>query len=320
MNPPGSEGPPATQMAPRNARELLDRGRAFLARQGLDESRLEAELLVAHALGLERLRLFMDLDRPVTEREVALARELLVRRSQREPVAYLTGQREFYGRRFEVGPGVLVPRPETELLVDRVRAFAKGRVFAAGGPAVLDIGTGSGCLAVTLACELPGATVVAIDVSDAALAVAARNGTAHGAAVEWRKEDALERLAAPGGVAAWEPGGPFDVVVSNPPYIAREMRAELPRDVAEHEPEIALFAPRGAPDIWAQRLVIGVGPRLGAGGLLLVELGFDQAPRLRVWLAEKGFDASGKSPRGFTVRFGKDLAGIERYLAIAAPE
>ena len=153
---------------------------AFLERRGSDESRLEADLLVAHALGLERLELLMKIDAPLQPGEVDRARDLLVRRGRREPVAYITGSREFYGRRFEVGPGALIPRPETELIIDLARGWSRAVGAAEGalpeGPLrILDIGTGSGCLAVTLALELPSASVVAVDCSPEALVWAERN-------------------------------------------------------------------------------------------------------------------------------------------------
>ncbi|MEL6714143.1 MAG: peptide chain release factor N(5)-glutamine methyltransferase, partial [Planctomycetota bacterium] len=143
-----------TKDAPRTAREMLGLARGFLERKGLGEARLEAELLVGHALGLDRLRLFMELDRPVSGAEVDAARDLLVRRGRREPTAYIVGRREFFGRDFLVGPGVLVPRPETELIVDRARELVRERPDGSEPPVVLDVGTGSGCLAVTLFLEL----------------------------------------------------------------------------------------------------------------------------------------------------------------------
>lgn len=320
MTPAAPSGARGGEPPPRTARELLERARAFLARKGLAEGRLEAELLVAHALGLERLRLFVELDRPVMAAEVAAARDLLVRRGNQEPVAYLTGKREFYGRPFRVGPGVLVPRPETELVVDLARAWAKGRLFPGGGPRVLDVGTGSGCLAVTLALELTGSRVLAVDVSAAALEFARANGEALAAQVEWREQDAFVALGDGAQLVAWEAGNPFDLVVSNPPYIDGAERAALPEDVREHEPELALFAPKDEPDAWAQRLALVLAPRLAPGGRLLVELGYDQAPRLKVWLATRGFDGDLKSPRGFRAGFERDLVGHERVFWLAAPE
>ncbi len=142
---------------------MLALARGFLERKGLGEARLEAELLVAHALKVDRLGLFMRLDAPIQGAEVDLARDCLVRRGRREPTAYIVGQREFFGRDFAVGPGALVPRPETELIVDLARERIPSE--RTQGLRVADVGTGSGCLAVTLALELEGAVVDAIDLN-----------------------------------------------------------------------------------------------------------------------------------------------------------
>lgn len=282
---------------PRTVREVLARGREFLVRKGAGEARLEAELLVAHALGTDRLHLFLDLDRPVADGELDRARELLVRRSKGEPCAYLTGKREFYGREFEVGPGVLIPRPETEGLVDRGRERFAGRE----GVVVLDVGTGSGCLAVTLALELAGARVVATDVSSVALGYARRNAERLGAEVELREGDFLDSVA---------DGERFDLVVCNPPYVDVGVREELAVEVREHEPAEALFAPAGDVDWWVQALV-GRREILAEGGVLLVELGFDQGERVRGWL-----EGPGDEGIGIVWRLHRDLGGIERVLEV----
>ena len=279
-------------LVPRTAREMLELARAFLAKKGVDSSRREAELVVAHALGLDRLGLFLALDRPLAKDEVVRGRELLTRRGKREPTAYLTGQREFYGRVFQVGPGVLVPRPETELLVDRARALASGRADLA----VLDLGTGSGCLAVTLALELTRARVTASDLSARALSFARTNAERLGATVEFLEGDGLAPVR----------GRRFDLVLSNPPYVDPAARATLAPEVAEHEPAEALFAPEGKPDHWAEHLARAARELLAPGGMLLVELGFDQAPRLRASLADLGL------PLVFT----RDLERVERVLEV----
>jgi release factor glutamine methyltransferase len=282
--------------APATAGQMLALARDFLGRKQLAEARLDAELLVAHALGLDRLHLFLALDRPVTPAEVAAARELLVRRAGREPTAHLTGRREFYGRSFAVSRDVLVPRPESELLVDRARALLAGRA----APRVADVGTGSGCLAITLALELEGARVAAVDVSAAALALARANADRLGASVDLREGDGPRALA---------DAAPFDVVVSNPPYVRPEEAAALEPEVREHEPALALFLPAGEPDHWLLRLLDEALPLLAPGGALLIELGAGQAPRA-LELARA---------RGLAARCVRDLAGIERVLELAVP-
>lgn len=293
----GRGAPPGKPAVPRTAGEMVALARAFLERRGVEEARLEADLLVAHALDLDRLGLLMRLDRPVDDAEVDRARGLLVRRGRNEPVAYITGRREFYSRPFEVGPGVLVPRPESELLVDLARDHLRGR----GGAAtrVLDVGTGSGCLAVTLALEMEGATVVAVDSSAAAVAAAGRNAERLGAAVELHCADAL---------AVGDAGAPWDVVVANPPYVDPADAALLPPDVRDHEPAEALFAPAGDRDHWVRELLARAAAWLAPGGVLLVELGHDQAPRALALAREREIEASVHA----------DLAGVERVLRAAA--
>jgi release factor glutamine methyltransferase len=278
---------------PRTAREMLERGRAFLERKGIEHARLEAELLVAHALGLDRLGLFLSLDRPLERAEVARGRELLARRARHEPTAYVIGQREFYGREFRVGPGVLVPRPETELLVDRARARFAGR----HGMRIADVGTGSGCLAITLALELAPCEVVASETSPRALEYARENAQCLGARVTFRHGSGLEAL---------EPDAPFDLIVSNPPYVDPAVRDELAPEVREHEPSEALFAPTGEPDHWVELLIAEAPERLAQGGMLLVELGHDQAARLGPKLERIG------APWNFAL----DLARVARVLEL----
>jgi len=274
---------------------MLALARAFLQRKRIDEARLEAELLVAHALGLDRLGLFLQLERPLEPGEVDRARDLLVRRGRREPVAYITGRREFYGRVFEVGPGVLIPRPETELLVDLARERLAGRA----GARVADLGCGSGCIAVTLALELAGARVLAVDLAPEAVACTRRNAERLGAGLEAVEGDAFAELER--AVAA---GGRFDLLVCNPPYVTPEEGAGLAPEVREFEPAGALFAPPGDPDHWARRILARARETVAAGGTALVELGCDQGPRaLALARAE-----------GLTARVHADLAGVERVL------
>lgn len=290
---------------PRTAGELVALARAFLTRKGVESARLESELLVAHALSFTRLKLFMELDRPITPPEIDRARELLVRRGQREPCAYILGVREFFGRAFRVGPGVLVPRPETEHIVDAARDVCRERA-ARGEPVrrAADLGTGSGILAITLALEIEGLEVLAIDVSDKALAYARENARALSAErITFVEGDGFEALAA----AASGAGGRVDLVVSNPPYIQRSERATLAPEVVEHEPETALFAPEDDPDHFARRFLVERERWVRPGGVILVELGHDQAERVRSIARECGAN----------IRIRRDYDGHERVLEIS---
>ncbi|MDA1266841.1 MAG: peptide chain release factor N(5)-glutamine methyltransferase, partial [Planctomycetota bacterium] len=282
----GSSGIPT----PHTVGDMVAMARQFLERKGVAEARFEADLLVGHALGLDRLHLLLELERPLEGDEIDRARDLLVRRGRREPTAYIVGEREFYARPFRVGPGVLVPRPETELLIDLARDHVRDGAVRA--PRVFDVGTGSGNLAITLALEIEGAEVLAVDRSPQALVIARDNGVRSGAEVLWVEGDGLE---------VGDARGPFDVVVSNPPYVDRAVAGELAPEVLEHEPHQALFAPDGDPDYWVRELVARRERWLKPGGLMAIELGFDQAARLR-------------EIRG--VRFERDLAGIERALVV----
>ncbi|HTF88076.1 MAG TPA: peptide chain release factor N(5)-glutamine methyltransferase [Planctomycetota bacterium] len=292
----GSKDAAAADSGPRTAGEMLRLGREFLERKQFSEARLEAELLVAHALGIDRLRLFLELDRPLAPEEVTRGRALLSRRARREPVAYITGQREFYARPFQVDAAVLIPRPETELLVDRAREIVRSRELAA--PRCLDVGTGSGVIALTLALEIPSARVVAVDVSATALAVARANAKSLGVA-----EGAVEFLEGDGALAARE-RAPFDLVLSNPPYIALESKASLAADVRDHEPALALFSPAGDPHHWLRRLLAEAPALMTPGGVLLIEIGHDQG------------DVALELARGRTARVHKDLEKLPRMLEV----
>jgi release factor glutamine methyltransferase len=208
--------------------DVLRLSTTYLGDHGSTSARLDAELLCAQALGLRRIDLYLQFDRPLDEQELTAIRELLRRRGKGEPVAYITGTREFYGRPFTVTPDVLIPRPDTETLVQRAVAFLRDRP----GPSlrVADLGTGSGCIAITLGAEIPGTCLVATDVSDAALAVARANATSLGVAVEFVE-------------CSWADGldGAFDLVVSNPPYVTTEELAGVDRDVRDFEPSGALL-------------------------------------------------------------------------------
>lgn len=290
----------ADSAAPRDLRDMLARGRSFLQRQGLNEWRLEAEILVAHAVGLKRLELFLQLDRPVLPAELERGRELLVKRARRVPCAYLVGSREFYNLEFQVGPEVLIPRPESEQLVDLARERLRARLTPGRAPRIFDLCTGSGNLIVALGKHVPGAELMASDVSPAALEVAAANAQRHGVNVRFLAGDGWSALP------AGTPG--FDVILSNPPYIDPAAAAGLPADVREHEPAAALFAPAGQPDFWAHEILRGAATQLLPGGSVLIELGFDQAERLA------------KELSGNSYAFHRDLEGHQRVLEWRRPE
>lgn len=240
---------------------LLNWTAEWLGTKGSESPRLDAEVLLAHVRGCPRIMLYTAFDTPVAEADRTRFRELVKRRGGGEPVAYLVGSREFFSLPFRVTPAVLVPRPETEGLV--VRSLDICRPLAA--PRIIDVGTGSGALAVTLAKHLPRATLLATDISAAALAVAADNARRHGLAdrVEFV---ACDLFADP------RAAGPWDVVVSNPPYVREDEFDALPADVRLHEPKQALVAgPSGVEVI--TRLAAGAAERLVRGGWLVVEVG-----------------------------------------------
>jgi release factor glutamine methyltransferase len=270
--------------------------------RGIENARLEAELLLAAVLGVSRLDLYLQFERPLSAAEVERFRELVRRRLRREPLQYILGEAHFRELVLRVDPRVLIPRPETELLVGEVLAWARARVAAGGiegeGLGVVDIGTGSGAIALSLAREGPFSHVVATDLSADALAVAADNAARSGVAeqVEFR-EGALW--------AALGTDERFDVVVSNPPYIAEAERAELEPEVREWEPESALFAGEAGLAILAA-LVDGAPAHLRPGGLLALEIGSEQGAAVVGRI--EGTGAYGSA------RIVRDLAGRERIV------
>lgn len=236
--------------------EVLRRATGYLGTHGSTSARLDAEILLAHALGVRRLDLYLQFDRPVADAELAPYRELIARRGRGEPVAYLVGHREFMKLDFEVTPDVLVPNPDTEVLVQLAVSWARER----GRPVrVADVGTGSGCIAVAVAHYLPDATVFASDDDAAALEVAGRNVRAH--RLEGRVTLALGDLVDP-------LPGDLDLVCANLPYVAED--ADLPAEVLA-QPRHALFAgERGAALV---RRLLGAAPsRLAKGGALMAEV------------------------------------------------
>lgn len=262
--------------------------------RGLPSSRLDAEVLLADVLGVDRMRLYTHFDQPLGKDELAAYRERIKRRLGGESVAYLTGRREFWSLPFQVDARVLVPRPETEGVVEAALAALAGR----RAPTVADVGTGSGAIACAIAHERPDARVVAVDRSADALAVAAANARALEVEVELLEGDLLAPLG---------PFAPLDAICSNPPYVADGDWDALPPEV-KREPRGALLA--GADGLDAlRRLVDGAPPLLAPGGALILEVGAGQARQVAELMRARGFA---------TVEVRKDLAGIERVVVARA--
>ncbi len=243
-------------------RDVVDWAARDFAARGIPSARLDAELLVAKALGIDRVGLYLDLHRPLLEEERNAIRPLVARRRTREPVAYILGHRDFYGRRFAVTPDVLIPRPDTETLVEH----ALEQVPADAPCRIVDVGTGSGAIAVTLAAERPAATVIATDVSEAALRVAAKNAKAHGVQdrVRFECRDLLAESER------------YDLVVSNPPYIATSELSALEDEVRLYEPRSALEG--GADGLAVIRPLLERAARSTiVGAQMLFEIGAGQA-------------------------------------------
>lgn len=273
-------------------RRVLDWTKGHFEKQQIDAPRLTAEILLGHVLNLTRVKLFMDLDRPLAKEELATYRALIQRRLGFEPTQYLVGFKEFYGRRFSVDARVLIPRSETELLVEGVlQAIPKD------APArVLDLCTGSGCIAISIAAERPLASVWATDLSPDALAVAKQNAEALG--VDGRVTFFQGNLFEPVPTDAT-----FDVIVSNPPYVRLDELPTLQKEV-QKEPKLALD---GGVDglVVIRPLVAAAMPRLKAGGTLALEISDDQGAAVKTLL-----DAAG----AVDTRIVKDLARLDRMV------
>ena len=268
----------------------------YLKQHGSDTPRLDAEVLLAAARGCRRIELYTAFDEPVNDAVRAKFREWVRRRAEGMPVAYLVGEREFYSLPFRVTPDVLIPRPETELLLIRLLDLVKQRGEAGAEVSIADVGTGSGILAVCAARELPQARLTAIDIHPPALEVARSNAARHGVAerIEFVSGDLLESLPR---------ARRFDFIVSNPPYVSSAEFAKLPPTVRDFEPRQALLAgPQGTEVI--ERLLPQAAERLNSGGWLLVEV----SPMIESAVAKLLAAQAGLEPAP-TI---KDLAGLAR--------
>jgi release factor glutamine methyltransferase len=239
----------------------------FFTRKAIDDPRLTAELLLAHTLGATRMMLYTQYEKIPTAEQLTVFRDLVKRRGEQVPVAYLIGKASFFAMDLIVTPDVLIPRPDTETLVEEVITRTRAGGWLA--PKILDLCTGSGCVALALAKSLKSALVTAIDVSPAAVAVAEKNVAAMKLEerVTVRAGDLFEGLAGDAGV--------FEVIVSNPPYIPSGQIAGLMAEVRDHEPRLALDGGEDGLDLH-RRIVDGARERLATGGILALEIGFDQ--------------------------------------------
>ena len=280
-------------------RECLTRARARLKAAGFDlaDARLDARVILQHVLGRDAAWLLAHDDHRPTTTQVERIEAAVARRALHEPVAYITGIREFYGRDFVVSPVVLIPRPETELIVE---AFIEAFPDRTQPLTVADVGTGSGCLAVSIACEYPQVRVMATDISEPALALAQSNAARHGVAGR-----IVFRLASliPDDLAG------LDAVVSNPPYVSVHDHDALAPSVRDFEPHQALFAGRTGLDV-IEPLLDATTRALAPGGWLGMEIGAGQAASVMRLAAREGFTDA---------RMLKDLAGIERTLVARRP-
>ena len=270
--------------------EVLQATTAYLKKHNVENPRLNAEHLMAHALGRKRIELYLDFERKLTERELAPLRELVKRRSEGEPLQHLLGTVEFCGLTFLCDKRAMIPRPETEQLVELVIADCGSRI---ADSKIVDVGTGSGVVALSLAAKFPEAKILAVDVSDDALALAQENAARLSLSdrVRFLKSSLLENVE-----------GAFDLIVANLPYISTHDRDTLSREVL-HDPEVALFAGTQGDEL-VRDLIAEAPARLRPGGTLALEIGLCQSEALFLALAEKNYrDICSKNDYNGVTRF-----------------
>lgn len=270
--------------------EVLRGAETYLASHGVENPRLNAEHLLAHRLGLKRMELYLQFDRPLDENDRAPLRELVKRRAAREPLQHILGTVEFYGRTFHCDKRALVPRPETEQLAEIALELAKAK---SASPSLLDVGVGSGVLAITLALEISEASVWATDISPDALALAGENAIQHGGAqrLHFSQADLLPC-----------DGPAFDLIVANLPYIPSGDMADLAKEV-HHDPVTALDGGEDGLEV-IRRLIVAAPSRLVPDGVLLLEIGQGQSEVVAALLAESKF-------RDISLR--NDYQGVPRF-------
>jgi len=274
--------------------EILHESTKFLEAADIPSARLDAEVLLSFCLGDERLEFYKNPDKTISEMQLAAFRKLLTRRLQWEPVAYITGRKEFWSFSLEVNNSVLIPRPDTEIIVEEAVDICPN--FTSLPVRILDIGTGSGAIALALASEIEGVKVVATDISEAALALAQKNAAALGLIekIDFRQGNLFEPV-----------DGLFDIIVSNPPYIAANDYEELPVSVKAFEPREALLAGESGLEFY-EKLIYSAAGFLQKNGWLLLEIGAKQEAGIRSILEASGFYES--------VDLRRDYAGLPRVI------
>lgn len=281
-------------------RKLLEWTTPFFARKEVDAPRLSAELLLAHVLGIPRIKLYTDYERPLMPGELHQYRELVKRAAEQEPIAYLTGRAHFFNLEFHAAPGVLIPRPDTETLVENVMQFLRHQP-GMESPRILDLCTGSGCIALALAHHLKTATVLATDISKTAVALTQKN--IQHLNLDQRVIVAQGDLYEP--LASMVDIQPFDLIVANPPYIPSGQLVTLDRNVRDYEPWEALDG--GMDGLTIHRRILKDAPaHLRPGGQIYLEIAFDQAE-----LAKQVFR---EHPLFEDVKILKDYAGKDRVI------
>lgn len=277
--------------------EAITEGARRLTLGDVLEERRTAGLLLGHTIGVDRVYLLTRKDEQVDASLYEMYLTLIDRRAQGEPLQYLTGHQEFYGLDFKVTTDVLIPRPETEFLVERVLELAR---LLNTAPMIADVGTGSGCIAVSVAVNLPNARVIASDISAAAIGVAKENARVHKAdeRIEFLEGDLLAPLAARGLESE------IDIIASNPPYVPVEIRQSVQREVRDWEPDVALYGGQGGLDFY-RRLLEGSAVYLKSGGSLVCEIGYSQLDLIGGMIDQKVWKL---------VEVTRDLQGIPRVM------
>ena len=282
-------------------RRLLEWTTSFFTRKEVDAPRVSAELLLSHVLGIPRIRLYTDYEKVLPPAQLESYRALVKRASEHEPIAYLIGRAWFYGLEFEVSCDVLIPRPDTETLIEAVLHLVKNEPgFEA--PRVLDLCTGSGCIAIAIAAKVKAAIVLGTDISEPAIAIARKNAERLGlngrvAIEQGDLFDALKNIPDP---------QPFQIITANPPYIRSELIPTLDRNVRDYEPHRALDG--GADGLtFHRRIIDGAGDRLSANGRLFMEIAFDQADQVK--------ELASAHSQLTDIKILRDFAGNNRVLA-----